>query len=308
MSKQLSLFHTTDQRIPEREADAGPVVLETDAGSLDELFRLKRGWRSRNAYVELLDFVARFPGYSPLNGFLIFLQNPEATFVATAKAWLKKYNRQVKSGARPLVILAPMSPMLFVFDVQDTRGPALAPAAFRPAAAAERLPPKIYDNCLHNCRLEHIAVREIADGDRIAERALRVTPAVRKKYADLSLAAGLRYAILLESGLTLEKTYAALVAELGHLFCGHLGTDSGAWWPDRKELDVERVDIEAASVAYLTCRRLRLFDAARHFLSQQFRITDREVPPVSLNAVFQAVGYIERMGKVRRRPNRKATR
>jgi hypothetical protein len=299
MSKQLSLFHTLEQHVTELGEEAGTSAPETEASALDELFRTKQGWRGSREYIEILDFVSRFPAYSPLNGFLIFVQNPEATFVATGKAWLKKYDRQLKPGAHPIVILAPMSPVLFVFDIRDTEGPPLASAALQPATTMDRLPPKIYETTLHNCSRQHIAVRETADMDTTAERALRITPAIRKKYADLSLAAGLRYAILLDADQTLEEKYAALVVELGHLFCGHLGIDGDAWWADRKELDLERIDIEAASVAYLVCRRRRLAEAAKSFLSE-YRHADRGLPPFSLNAVFQAAGHIESMGKVLR--------
>ena len=307
MSKQLSLFHTLDQHVPDLGEDVAHIVLETDASALDELFRMNRGWRGSREYFELLDFVARFPAYSPLNGFLIFLQNPEATFVATGRAWLNKYNRRLKPEARPIVILAPMSPVLFVFDIRDTEGSTLSPGALQPTTTTDRLPPKIYENTLLGCSMQHIAVRETANWNTTAERALRITPAIRKKYAHLSLAAGLRYAILLGADLTLEEKYAALVAELGHLFCGHLGIDSDSWWADRKELDLERIDIEAASVAYLVCRRRRVAEAAEGFLSE-YRHTDRDLPPFSLNAVFQAAGHIESMGKVLRRQLRKQSR
>ena len=30
-----------------------------------------------------------------------------------------------------------------------------------------------------------------------------------------------------------ESRYATIVHELGHLYCGHLGTPNAKWWPDR---------------------------------------------------------------------------
>jgi len=305
MSKQLSLFHTLEQPGTDLGEEAATTAPEAEASALDELLRTNRGWRVGCKYIEILDFVSRFPAYSPLNGFLIFVQNPEASFVATGKAWLKKYNRRVKPGARPIVILAPMSPVLFVFDIRDTEGPPLAAPAVQPTSTTDRLPPKIYENTLHNCSGHHIAVRETAHLNATAERAFRVTPAIRKKYADLSLAASLRYAVLLNTDHTREEKYAALALELGHLFCGHLGIDRDAWWADRKELDLERIDIEAASVAYLVCRRRRLAEAAKSVLSE-YRLADRDLPPFSLNAVFQAAGHIEHMGKVPRQLRRQS--
>jgi hypothetical protein len=294
MTRQLSLFHTPE-RADEPPEDQGRTPLETDASALDELFRTSRRWRSSREYMALLDFVARFPSYSPLNGFLIFLQKPEAACIATRRGWLEKYQRQVKPGVRPIVILAPMSPVQFVFDIADTEGSPIPFGALTSSAAMNRLSPKIYENTLNNCRIHHIAVKESSARNAV-ERALRITPAVRKRHADLALTASQRYAVLLDAGLPLEEKYASLAAEVGRIFCGHLGADSDAWWNDRKDLDLERVDIEAASVAYLICRRRSLAGATGGILAEWAQ-TDRNLPAFSLNAVFQAVSHIETMGK-----------
>ena len=294
MTEQLSLFQTSDTRPAEGPGAADLVLQEADGSALDELFRLSRRWGRNCDYLELLEFIARFPAYSPLNCFLIHLQDPAATQVATARMWLRKCQRRIKAGARPIAILAPMSPVLFVFDVRDTEGPALLTGAFK--AAADRLPVKPYEATLHNCGIQHIAVREAAASSIPAEGTVRVTPAIRKKHPELSLEPNTRYLVLIETGLSLEEKYAALVLELGHLFCGHLGIDGDAWWADRKNLNLERIDIEAASAAHLVCRRRGLAQAGSRFLAA-CREADRELPSFSLSAVFQAVTHIEAMGK-----------
>ncbi|MCU0585217.1 MAG: hypothetical protein MUC46_03980 [Desulfobacterales bacterium] len=45
-------------------------LLAEEAGALDELFRMNPRWRCRQDFFDLLRFVARFPQYSPFNGFL----------------------------------------------------------------------------------------------------------------------------------------------------------------------------------------------------------------------------------------------
>ena len=67
-----------------------------------------------------MQFVGRFRFYSPFNAMLIHTQMPGAHFVCTARRWRKKYRREIKISARPIVILQPMGPILFVFDVGDT--------------------------------------------------------------------------------------------------------------------------------------------------------------------------------------------
>ncbi|MCU0591351.1 MAG: hypothetical protein MUC57_07750 [Desulfobacterales bacterium] len=179
MTEQLSLFQIPDGRMAEGLAAAGPMPGESDFGPVDELFRCNRRWRSRCSFLELLEFIARLPAYSPLNAFLIHVQDPAATRVATARMWARKYQRRLLPGARPIVILAPMSPVLFVFDVRDTEGPPMTPVVF-PAAGPAGRPVRLLDTVLHNCAIQRLAVREDAGIGPSTERAIRLTPAWRR--------------------------------------------------------------------------------------------------------------------------------
>jgi hypothetical protein len=80
--------------------------------ALDELFTLAQKYNSSDAYLELMRFVGRFRFYSPFNAVLIYTQMPGAHFVCTARRWRKDYRREIKIGARPIVILQPMGPIL----------------------------------------------------------------------------------------------------------------------------------------------------------------------------------------------------
>src|SRR5712664_4506886 len=93
---------------------------DTARTALDELFTLAGKYNSSDAYLELMRFVGRFRFYSPFNAMLIYTQMPGAHFVCTARRWRRDYHREIKIGARPIVILQPMGPILFVFDVSDT--------------------------------------------------------------------------------------------------------------------------------------------------------------------------------------------
>ena len=114
-----------------------PVPLDQDGArtALDDLYTLAGKFNSSDAYVELMRFVGRFRFYSPFNAVLIYTQMPGAHFVCAARRWRKDYRREIKIGARPIVILQPMGPILFVFDVSDTT----------PLPNARPLPPKVVD-------------------------------------------------------------------------------------------------------------------------------------------------------------------
>src|SRR5260370_24524823 len=97
-----------------------PLDQDSARTALDELFTLAGKYNSSDAYVALMRFVGRFRFYSPFNATLIYTQMPGAHFVCTARRWRKDFRREIKIGARPIVILQPIGPVLFVFDVSDT--------------------------------------------------------------------------------------------------------------------------------------------------------------------------------------------
>jgi hypothetical protein len=290
MTEQLPLF---EDLTPKPADDAPEADIDPGVGALDELFRLTPAWRTGRDYLALLDGIARFPAYSPLNGFLIHLRDPEATWVATARGWARRHRRRLKPGAQPIPILSRSAPVLFVFDVRDTEGAAL-PAEAPSPAAAERRVARAVEALTHNCRVQNIALREPAGEAAAPERALRVSPAVKKSFPGLERAA--RYLVLAGPAPAPEERYASVVHGLAHVFCGHLGIDSEAWWAERDDLDLERVEVEAASVACLVCRRRGLHRAAARFASGLGE-GDRRLPALSLNAVLQAATHIEAMSR-----------
>src|SRR5260370_35428530 len=101
-------------------SSAAPLDQDSARAALDELFTFAGKYNSSDAYLELMRFVGWFRFYSPFNAMLIHSQMPGAHFVCTARRWRKDYRREIKIGARPIVILQPMGPVLFVFDVGDT--------------------------------------------------------------------------------------------------------------------------------------------------------------------------------------------
>src|SRR5258708_28887773 len=113
-----------------------PLDEDSARTALDELFTLAGKYNSSDAYLELMRFVGRFRFYSPFNAMLIYTQMPGAHFVCTARRWRRDYRREIKIGARPIVVLQPTGPILFVFDVSDTT----------PLPNARPLPPKVVNS------------------------------------------------------------------------------------------------------------------------------------------------------------------
>jgi hypothetical protein len=225
-------------------------------------------------------FVGRFRFYFPFNAMLIHTQMPGAHFVCTAWRWRRDYRREIKINARPIVILQPMGPVLFVFDVSDT---APLPNA-RPLPRQVKDPFQVRDGkiggqyalTIDNAKRDGVRVSERADGSQragsiqwaAAGQHLEFT--ITKKPLSKSTQVPLWFELLLNSVLSAEARYGTLVHELAHLYCGHLGTPNGRWWPDRQNLSHAVREFEAESVSYLVCTRLGI----RHRLRNRYVTCD----------------------------------
>ena len=113
----------------------------------------------------------------------------------------------------------------------------------------------------------------------------------------------LRYELLLNAGLSREAQYATLVHELAHLYCGHLGTPTEKWWPDRSRLNKIVCEFEAESVCYLVCGRVGIDNPSDKYLAGYIE-QNRQVPEISLECVMAASGLIEKMGSERLKPRK----
>jgi hypothetical protein len=298
MTQQLDLF--PDRAVtPENDPKEDSLMYQDlEWNAVDELCLTTGRYRHSQAYLELLQFISHFPNYSPFNCFLLHTQNPSLSYVATAKTWFRKFKRRPRFDARPLAILAPMGPIRFVFDINDTEGYPVPAAMLQPIRPHSAQLAKIYENTVFNGIIQGIRVIETQLDQTVEDTATRITPGLRKKYADRGLGKDALYLVLLDKLDSLEDKYASLVYELGHIFCGHLGIDSNAWWSERRNLDVKGEALEAESVAFLNRQRTGLGQNARNFL-MDYTPGSLQLPAFSLNAVLQAVSYIEEMGKSR---------
>lgn len=290
MPGQMSLFPAEDALEEKKQ------VTEADANALDEMFEASLRYRDSRSFLDLIQFLTRFPKYSVFNCFLLYNQRPEASYVATAGMWAKRHNRRLRIDARPMVILAPMSPVRFLYDLEDTEGDAFPENLLQPFETKDRIQSEVFEKTVHNCIFHGIAVRSIVSVQEKTEPVISLTYDIRRKYEELKLDSRDKYLILLNKNLYVEGKFSVLVHGLGHIFCGHLGIDDQAWWHDRRGSDPVRAEIEAASVAYLVCRRKGLFAVSDKYLAD-YPDNEQEIPAFGLNAVFKATQYIEEMGK-----------
>ena len=285
--------------------------------AIDELFSLTHQYKSSKQYNELMTFVARFRFYSPYNAMLVHVQMPGATFVAPASRWRDRYKREIISGARPIVILQPMGPVMFVFDVIETE----------PTEDAQKLPYEV-DNPFRTSGskillgLPRIIDNGKRDGVRVT-RALQGSQGagyIRRVDKGLGISQKLQsgldsnrdpimvdipvgYDLLVNSKHTREEQYATIVHELAHLYCGHLVSPNPQWWPSRVGLSTDVAEFESESVTYMVCRRLGIDSRSAEYLAGYLG-GHGEVPSISLELVMKAAGLIEKMTVRRLKPRK----
>jgi hypothetical protein len=288
------------------ERAIAPLDQDSVRTALDELFILAGKYNSSDAYLELMRFVGRFRFYSPFNAMLIYAQMPGAQFVCTALRWRRDYHREIKIDARPIVILQPMGPILFVFDVSHTA----------PLPNARPLPIRVEDPfqvrsgkvggqlalTVENAKRDGVRVSEHGVGSQragsiqwaAAGQHLEFT--IAKKPLPKSTQVPLWFELLLNSNLSAEARYGTLVHELAHLYCGHLGAPNDRWWPDRQNLSHAIREFEAESVSYLVCARLGIDTASDEYLAGYVRKC-AVTPSISLDRVMKSVWLLEQMGR-----------
>jgi hypothetical protein len=286
MSKQVT-FSSSEN------FDDGDHVRQDQTG-LDELISKISIYRNSREYLKLLQFISKFRHYSPYNCFLLHMQNPQIGYVASAKDWRKRFNRSVKLGSRALVILKPMGPVHFLYDLSDTTGDdsRLPTEVTNPFQTLGKFDACIWDNTLRFCREDGILVIEEPNS------LIQAGSVTRSEFNDVSKDGlpPLLYEVRLNSELDLPTRYTTLVHELGHLFAGHLGSDKNHQWDDRRGLDKASREFEAESIAYLVCRRAGLNSQSEKYLANY--VEQHEcIPDINFHIILDVARDIEKIGQ-----------
>jgi hypothetical protein len=298
--QQASIPSRADSPAGLFDHDAHAVEREPSRRALDELFEAARLYQSSREYCQLLSFVRRFRSYSPFNAMLVHLQLPGAQFVAPADRWKRQFGRAIKPGARPLVILKPRGPVMFVFDVSDTFGAPLPREVERPFEVRGRMIGGALDRVILNCARDGIRVTTVKLGSQEAG-SIRWANGPALAFGDSAVPQ--RYLVELNGDHSREARFATLAHELAHLYCGHIGTPNPDWWPARRHLPEEIAEFEAESAAYLVCARLGIDAGSDRYLAR-YLASHEDVPPISLDAVMRSAGWIERMTREKLRVRR----
>jgi len=267
--------------------------------TIDALFRESAAYRNSKAFQEMVSFMANFRDYAPFNNMLVKLQNPSCGFYATQSDWNKRFERQLKEDAHPMLILAPMHPVMLVYDLDSTEGATL-PQELEQFAEFEGE----WDPTWLSRTLKNASTRDLI---RIDPVKLSSTNA---GFATISSGqGGMKMRIGLHNELDEPSRYGVLLHELAHIYLGHLGGDKDGWWPSRGNLGRRTMEVEAEASAYIVSRRAGLKGASPAYVSR-YLDGDATLETISLDLIAKVAGRLEQMGRGtlgKRRPRRSSS-
>ena len=223
-------------------------------------------------YVKLASFLYREKKYSLFNSAMIVLQRPNARYIETKHRWEKDYNRLLKPESVPIVILQPFAPIEFVYDLEDTYGDK-EPEYIKNAFVFPKLRPledKDLSYFINIVNKLGIYYSEKPLGSICGGYATLLNDSIGvqvsgSKYIDT------RYVVIINSRLEDSQKAAAILHEVGHVLCGHVGQDKDNKYikvPIRNELNHNIEEYEAETMCKILSRVLNIQSNSEIYLKE----------------------------------------
>lgn len=268
--------------------DQQPDLFEIDEARnlLDHLLTDSRLYRQSKDYKQLLDFVVRLRNFAPFNAMLLQIQKPGLSYAASASDWWQRFQRKPKPNARPLLILWPFGPVALVYDVMDTDGKQL-PEDVAVFYAQGPMDDNRVLSFFPKMRVKNIEVSWMDAGDKKAG-GIRV---IRRADTDHKFTT---YRMVVNRNHAPATKFVTITHELAHLFLGHLGPDRSLRVPERFQLSLKQVELEAESVAYLVCERNRVKSKSETYL-KNYVDSNTTIDNLDIYNIMRAAGQIETM-------------
>ena len=248
---------------------------------VDELLASVEEYAHPSRFLKLLAGIAHFRDYSPNNALMIVLQRPDARYVLTPRKW-KSLGRFVKRGACPIIALRPFAAAWAEPSARD-------PEADVPSETLRQL--------LDNLPLWGIAHDTFPTGPSLSVE-LRVggdgDEALAIPVDGATVTCRPAYVLHTREGAPDTVVFTALVQALARIFCRHLRCGYERGWENSRRVSAEVEQFEVQAVANLVCRRLQVTSPSYSFWAD-CAFDRRDIPPISLDTVCDAVTEIERM-------------
>ncbi len=261
-----------------------------DSGKMEQFFR----------------FLKKVPNHAPFNNTLVFIQNPDCKYYATANQWEKRFRRTIKKDARPMVVLFPFGPVEFVYDIDNTEGEPINDEniLFWWRENGGTLDEEIIENTERNLEVLGVQYTQLGAREYFENNNLSTGGYAQRTYSnnELSIALHPQYS---------EKTigaYGVLCHEIAHILLGHLGQ---VVLPKKKENQSEKViakdrsstpkhikELEAELTAWIVFNSIGIEKNSESYLACWLR-EQSDFSTLSMSDVLRVAGKIQEMGKNR---------
>ncbi|WP_276971897.1 ArdC-like ssDNA-binding domain-containing protein [Ferrimicrobium acidiphilum] len=248
-------------------SDDGPDApkINTVQGLMDELKERVQAIDTHEQLNDYLDFYARFYKYSPRNAALIYMQKPEASFVASYKKLLEE-GFQVKKGEKAIRILAPV----LVEDDKAAPDPATGKKPKKlvnyrsvpvfDVSQCDELPGTEEDHRLAKFQYGRamLAPGDVPDGMEDALKSAVESYGYKIRYEDRPLFGVIGYTspsekiVMLPTNASPAGQMHTLAHELGHIMMEH-DKNSDEYHHGTQEAH-QRMEIEAESISHILTR------------------------------------------------------
>lgn len=256
------------------------------------------------------------------------LQRPGARVIASEFEW-QTVGRCVLPDAVPIIILWPFSPIRFVYELQDTGLPIDRESINDLFAAKGEFRLGTLSTLTSGCLKQQKNFRVEIEGRRLgfnyagSAAAQGVVPFTQslagqfvggsqigkfasenaKSDGQLNRHGIPTFRIIVNDRLEPGERFVTLAHELGHIFCGHLGSctsrsgkDEESGWPDRRSVGTHEKEVEAEAIAYLVASRAGLVTGSAAYLKIHAERSDMNKIDVEL--IVRAAARIERLAKI----------
>ncbi|MBA4095643.1 MAG: hypothetical protein C0484_02585 [Rhodospirillum sp.] len=261
--------------------DARPEISST----IDVLIEQSQQYRKSSAFADMIDFMGRFRDYAPYNNMLVRVQNPTCSFYATASDWHARFNRHLREDARPMLILAPMHPVMLVYDLDSTDGNKVPEELLKFGMFSGSFRKDWLDQVLANAAKYRIKI------------AFKTLSSTHGGFATTRVADEWKMRIAVHDALDDASRFGILCHELAHIMLGHLGSDWDRWWPARANLDEKAMEVEAEATAFIVTHRFGLEGSSAAYVSR-YLVDGQTIPEgVSLDLIAKTASLLERMAR-----------
>ena len=215
-------------------------------------------------------YMRYYAGLSYFNSAALVAQRRGVGFAASESTWQRRFRREIKPGANPLVIIKPFAPLDLYFEANDTYSPKGDPLPEWIAEDSSHIPNFNYKPFMisiesiyrmlnnHGVYYDEREMGSQTGGImEYCETPVWVNAYHNKAYERIQT----HYAMVVNSKRTPEDKAAAVFHEIGHLLCGHLSQDETlkkySWIElsvpkrDQTRLSTEQKEYEAETACML---------------------------------------------------------